>query len=480
MTTTTLLANPPAINGHHKNGTVPSNDHAIQRLPPHSIEAEEATLGSILIDPDMYFEIAHFLKGDMFYRVQNRWVYEAICALMEKREPLDFLTLSEELRRNEKLAEIGGDPYLIGLINVVPTSVNAVHYAHLVESASIRRRMIGAASTIANLAFDEAEDIGVVVDRAEQTLFTVSASRVTVGSNSIKAVAHNYMAEMERRMGDPEATFGVPSGVKDLDRMMNGFQKGNLVTLAGRPGMGKTALMNYIAITAALKYKKRVGIFNLEMNSGQLMERMIATETGIDNQKLRRGELTEAQMPMFYEAIGRLSTAKIFIDDCPYLTPMQLRTKCRRLYAEHGLDLVMVDYMQLMTVEGHYNNKVAEVSEISRSLKLLARELDVPLIAAAQLSRAVESRSDKRPMLSDLRDSGSVEQDSDDVIFLYRDSYYTANSQRGNITEIILSKQRNGPTGTVETEMLRGTGRFVDISLGSPTYRPPTAPAPLF
>lgn len=423
----------------------------IERLPPHSIEAEEAVLGSLLIDPDAIYDVAGFLRAEAFYRAQNRWIYEAILALNERRDPIDFITLTEELRRRERLDELGGEAYVIDLLNAVPTSVNAASYARVVEAAATRRKMIQAAGAIANLAYEEAEDINVVIDRAEQTLFSISEQRTTRDLMPIKQIAHEYLDRIQELHERGSDIVGVPTGFTDMDRLLGGLSKSDLVILAARPGMGKTSLQNAIALTAAMKHGKRVAIFNLEMSGEQLVQRMVAAETKIDSQRLRRGQLADHEWPIFMEAIGRLSETRIFIDDTPSITPNQLRTKCRRLYAEHGLDLVLIDYLQLMQAERTTNNRVMEISEISRGLKGLARELDVPVLAAAQLSRAVEQRQDKRPLLSDLRDSGSIEQDADIVMFIYRDEYYhPETTERPNIAEVNVAKHRNGPTGTID------------------------------
>ena len=423
----------------------------IERLPPHSLEAEEAVLGSLLIDPDAIFEVSSFLRPDAFYRAQNRWIYEAILHLNEQHEPLDLITLTEELRRREQLEEVGGEGYVIGLINIVPTSINARSYGKLVEAASLRRKMISAAGTIANLAYDEAEDVNVVIDRAEQALFSISEERTTRDLVPIKQIARDYLERIEELNARGDDVIGVPTGFVDLDRLLGGLNKSDLIIVAARPGMGKTALQVSMAVTAATRFGKRIAIFNLEMSGEQLVQRMIAAETRIDSQRLRRGDLHDHEWPLFMEAVGRLSETRIFIDDTPSITPMQLRTKCRRLYAEHGLDLVMIDYLQLMQAERTTNNRVQEISEISRSLKGLARELDVPVVAAAQLSRAVEQRQEKRPLLSDLRDSGSIEQDADIVMFIYRDEYYNPDTtERPNIAEVNIAKHRNGPTGAID------------------------------
>lgn len=423
----------------------------IDRLPPHSIEAEEATLGSLIIDPDAIYDVANFLRPDAFYKNQNRLIFRAILALNERHDPIDFITLLEELRRQEKLDEVGGEAYVIDLINAVPTSINAQSYGRVVEAAALRRKMINAASTIANLAFDEAEDVNIVIDRAEQALFSISEERTTRDLMPIKQIAHDYLDRIQALNEIGSDIVGVPTGFTDLDRLLGGLNKSDLLILAARPGMGKTSLQNAIALTAALKHGKRIAMFNLEMSGEQLVQRMIAAETQIDSQRLRRGKLQDHEWPMFMEAVGRLSETNIFIDDTPSITTNQLRTKCRRLYAEFGLDMIIIDYLQLMSAERSTNNRVMEISEISRGLKGLARELDVPVLAAAQLSRAVEQRQDKRPMLSDLRDSGSIEQDADIVMFIYRDEYYNPETtERPNIAELNIAKHRNGPTGTVD------------------------------
>ena len=375
----------------------------IDRLPPHSQEAEEAVLGSLLIDPDAILEVASFLKPEAFYREHNKWIFQAILDLHEAREPLDFVTLTEMLRKREQLEDVGGEAYLISLLNAVPTSVNAQSYARLVEAAALRRRMIGAAGTIANLAYDEDEDINVVLDRAEQALFSISEERTTRDLTPVRDIARSYLDRIEELNARGDDLIGVPTSFTDIDRMLGGLNKSDLLIVAARPGMGKTAFQLGMALHAGMRHGKRIAMFNLEMSGEQLVQRMIAAETRIDSQRLRRGQLHEHEWPIFYEAIGRLSETKIFIDDTPSITPMQLRTKCRRLYAEHGLDLIMIDYLQLMQAERSNNNRVQEISEISRALKGLARELDEPVETASQLSRAVENRQDKRPQLSDLR-----------------------------------------------------------------------------
>ena len=388
------------------------NNNGIEKLPPHNTEAEEAILGALLIDPDAIFEVSTFLRADAFYRQQNQWIYEAMLDLYNQREPVDLVTLIEQLRKQERLDAVGGETYVIGLLNAVPTSVNARSYGRIVEAAAVRRRLLAAATVVANLAYDEAEDINVVIDRSESALFSVSEARSARDLVAVKDIARAYMDRLQELSARGDDVTGVPTGFTDMDRLLGGLNKSDLVIIAGRPGMGKTSLLMNMALTAGRRYGKRVALFNMEMSGEQLVARMIASETKIDSQRLRRGQLQEHEWPIFFEAIGRLSESRIFIDDTPSINPMQLRTKCRRLYAEHGLDLVMIDYLQLMQAERNVSNRVQEISEISRQLKGLARELDVPVVALAQLSRAVEQRQDKRPMLSDLRDSGCLTGDT--------------------------------------------------------------------
>ena len=383
-----------------------------ERLPPQNREAEEAVLGSVLIDPDAIFDVVSFLKPDMFYSTTNRWIFDAIVSIHARNEPVDILTVLEELRRRDQLEEIGGEATLAGLVGIVPTSVNAESYGRIVEAASIRRDLLNAAGEIAKMAYEEEEDISVVLDRAESKLFAISEERTTKDLVSVRDIAASYLARIEELHAQDQEIVGVPTGFLDLDRLLGGLNKSDLIILAARPGMGKTSLQNGIALTAAKTYGKRIAIFNLEMSGEQLVQRMLASETRIDIQRLRRGQLQDHEWPIFYEAVQRLSETRIYIDDTPSISPMQLRTKCRRLYAEHGLDLVMIDYLQLMQGDKGTNNRVQEIGDISRGLKVLARELNVPVVAAAQLSRGVESRQEKKPLLSDLRDSGCLTGDT--------------------------------------------------------------------
>jgi replicative DNA helicase len=380
---------------------------------PHSREAEEAVLGAVLINPEVYYDLAQFLQPDDFFIHRLRWVWESFTRLHEARTPIDILTVSEDLERNGQLIEVGGAAYLTALLNQVPTTLHAEAYGRMIESASIRRKMLTAANQIATLAYDESEKIDTVMGEAEKAIFNVSERKLRHDVLPIRTVLSEYYDRMGELAGrTDEEIFGVPTGFIDLDRLLGGLQNSDLLILAGRPGTGKTAMLLTIAHNAALIHKKRVAIFSLEMSNEQVVQRMIAQETGIDSHRLRTGKLNEDDWSVFTHAIEILSDTKIHLDDTPALTPLQLRTKCRRLQMEYGIDLIILDYLQLMSGETRTDNRVQEVSYISRSLKALARELNVPLLSAAQLSRAVEQRADKEPVLSDLRESGCITGDT--------------------------------------------------------------------
>jgi len=436
----------------------------LDRMVPHSVEAEEAVLGSLLIDPESIFRVSPFLHPDDFYIVKHRWVYEACLRLHERREPIDFLTVTEELEKRGQLAEIGGPAFVSYLINVVPTAIHAEGYGRIVEHTAVRRKLLQAASDIAQYAYDEAADVDDTIDKSEQVLFAVSQRRQSRDLLPISEVLRSYYERIEylyEHRGEP---LGIPTGFIDLDRLLGGLQRSDLIIVASRPGVGKTSLMLSMALSAARKYHQRVAIFTLEMSSEQLVQRMVSAETGIDSQRLRLGELREDEWPLFVQASSALGDALMYLDDTPSISALQLRTKARRLHAEHGLDLIIVDYLQLMTGDARSENRVQEISYISRALKALARELNVPVMAASQLSRSVEQRSDKKPILSDLRESGSIEQDADVVMFIYRDDVYNPDSERKNVAEIMVAKHRNGPTGSIELYFRNNLAQFVNAA----------------
>lgn len=423
---------------------------------PHSREAEEAVIGAVLINPEVYYDVAQFLQAEDFFIHRLRWIWEAFTRLHDQRIPIDQLTVAEELDRHGQLAEIGGPAYLTALVNQVPTSLHAETYGRMVEAFAIRRRMLEAANRIATLALSEETDIRVVMDQAEQAVFTVNERRLRHDVEEIRQVMSAVYDRVEALSHRDGEILGVPTGFTDLDKLLSGLQPSDLIIVAGRPGQGKTGFLLSVARNAALLHKKRVAIFSLEMANEQVAQRLLAQETGIDAQRLRTGQLREDDWPLFTQAIQVYSDTRIFLDDTPAITPLQLRTKCRRLHMDEGLDLIIVDYLQLMTGDTRTDNRVQEVSSISRNLKALARELEVPVLAAAQLSRAVEQRADKRPVLSDLRESGSLEQDADIVMFIYQPE----DEAKENVREIIVAKHRNGPVGSVELIFRSNLTRF--------------------
>jgi replicative DNA helicase len=437
----------------------------IERLPPQNVEAEEAILGCLLIDPDAIIRVATILKPEDFYREKNGWIYESALNLHERREPIDFLTICDELERREQLSEVGGTPFITMLINAVPTSIHAEHYAHIVERTATRRRLIDAAAQIAQVAYQEADDVGEVVDRAEQILFGVSERRVSRDLVPIKQILSDYYDRIEYLTRHRGELIGIPTGFTDLDKLLGGLQRSDLLILAARPSVGKTSLALSFAHNAARKYRQRVAFFSLEMSSEQVVARLISAETGINSQRLRRGEIEEHEWGRFMKATSDMAETLLFIDDTPGISALELRTKARRLHAEVGLDLVVVDYLQLMRGDFRSENRVQEVSSISRALKGLARELNVPLVALSQLSRGVESRTDKRPILSDLRESGSLEQDADVVMFIYRDEMYNENTERPNIADVMIAKHRNGPTGSVALFFKKELAQFLEAEV---------------
>ena len=427
---------------------------------PHSREAEEAVVGAVFINPEVYYDVAQFLNADDFYIHRHKWIWESFTSLHEQRVPIDLLTVADELERRNQISEIGGRAYLTALVNQVPSSLNAESYGRIVEGHSIRRRMITAANQIASIAYNEKTSVDDVMDAAEKAVFNVSERRLKHDLQPISSVLSEYYDRIDDLAKRPEDFYGVPTGFIDLDKMLTGLQPSDLLIIAGRPGQGKTGFLLSVAKNAGLTHKKHVAIFSLEMSNEQVVQRLIAQETGIDSQRLRTGKLQESEWPLFTHSIEVFGDTHIYLDDTPAITPLQLRTKCRRLHMEFGLDLVIVDYLQLMGGDTRTDNRVQEVSYISRNLKVLARELNVPVLAAAQLSRAVEQRSDKRPVLSDLRESGSLEQDSDIVMFIYRPDQYEKDTVKQNIAEIIIAKHRNGPVGSVELVFRSALAKF--------------------
>lgn len=441
----------------YKNSTM-NNSHPLPNL--YYQETEQALLGAVLINPEAYFEVSDLLETDDFYLHHHRWIWHAITRLINSQTPLDILTLSDELEKAGKLAELGGVSYLASLAVEVPSSLHAAAYAKVVHEYAGRRKLTEAASQIAQAAHKEDLDFDQVLDAAEQAIFKISQSAVKRGPGHIGPMVAQAFEYAEKCAEQPGPS-GIPTGLVDLDRLTDGLQKSDLIILAGRPGMGKTAFALGVALQAAQVQRQRVAIFSLEMNHTQLVYRLAAQETGLDLPRLRAGRLEAYEWTMFEAVTQSLAQAPIYLDDTPALTPSQLRSRCRKLALEKELGLIIVDYLQLMAGGERFENRTLEVGHISRQLKLLARELEVPILATAQLSRAVEQRQDKRPVLADLRESGSIEQDADLVLFLYRPNLY-AESSLSEAAELILAKQRNGPTGVVDLRFQANCARFLN------------------
>lgn len=421
------------------------------RIPPQNIDAEMSLLGAILIDEEVLADIADQISAKDFYDKRHEMIFSAMLKLYEKHAPIDLLTLSEELKKTANLRAIGGAAYLSELTNYVPSSAHAASYAELVAAAATRRRLIRAGATISDLAFSDEAEIGEILSRAESDLYSVSENNEKSDLIPLENILAESFDRIEELSRDKSKLRGVRTNFRDLDKLTAGLQKSDLIILAARPAMGKSTFAQNIAYNVATKEQKAVLIFNLEMSNSQTVDRMLAEASGVDSWNIRTGNLNEEDFMKISAAMGDMAEAPIFFDDTPGISVLEMRTKARRQAHKTPLGLIIVDYLQLMSASGYRgDNRVQEVSDISRGLKLMARELDVPVVALSQLSRTVESRPDKRPMLSDLRESGSIEQDADIVMFLYREDYYNPDTERQHITELILAKHRNGPTGKVE------------------------------
>lgn len=444
------------------------------KLPPQNLDAEHSVIGALLLDKDAILTVAEILSPEDFYEERNATIYRSILSLFEKRSPIDMVTLTNELEKNSDLEDVGGGSYIVSLVNSTPSAANVAHYANIVRDKAILRRLITSAVTISDLGFSEDDDVSAVLDKAEQSLFAVSQKFFRQKFIPIKDVLTEAFDRIDKIHKEKGALRGLPSGFRDLDAKLAGLQKADLLILAARPSMGKTSLALNIAEHIAVEEKIPVAFFSLEMSKEQLVDRLISSQAGVDSWKLRTGNLSDDDFPKIGYAMGTLSEAPFFIDDTPGLNVTEIRAKARRLQMEHELGVIFIDYLQL--IEGRSKsgdaNRVQEISEISRSLKTLARELNVPVVALSQLSRAVEHRPDKRPQLSDLRESGSIEQDADVVMFIYRDDYYDENSEKKGITEILIRKHRNGPIGNVDLYFNAEQMRFRDLARqpkGQPT-----------
>jgi len=434
------------------------------RIPPQNIEAEQSSLGAMLISRDAILKATEILRAEDFYKEAHRIIFEAVTELAEKGEPVDLITVAELLRQKNKLESAGGVTYLTSLANSVATAANVEYHARIVAEKSVMRMLINSSAQIAAMCFENAQDVDDLLDEAERMIFAISQRKVRQSFASIRDVLISTFKRIDELRGEKGGITGVPSGFRDLDLLTAGFQPSDLIIIAARPSMGKTTFCLNIAQHAAIAKRIPVAFFSLEMSKEQLVTRMLCAEAQVNAHRVRTGYMQDEDWRKLAQAAGPLAAAPIFIDDTPGISVMEMRAKARRLKAEHGLGLIIIDYLQLMTGRSRSENRQQEISDISRSLKALARELEVPVIALSQLSRAVEQRTSKRPMLSDLRESGALEQDADVVAFIYRDDYYNEDSDEKNIAEIIVAKQRNGPVDTVKLYFHKEFTKFSNLA----------------
>ncbi len=433
--------------------------------PPQNLEAEESVLGAMMLSPGAIGAVSEVLDASDFYRGSHAKIYHAAVGLYAKGEPVDAITLVDELEERGELEGAGGRVRLHELAALVPATANAAHYARIVREMATLRGLISAGQQIAQLGWERPGETQMLVDRAEQVVFDLSQSRVSTEFSHIEELLKESFERITQLYEAGADVTGVPSGFRDLDRLTSGFQEGNLIIVAGRPSMGKSALALCMAANIALRHETPVALFTLEMSKSEVTQRLLCSEAKVDVQKLRSGKLGQDDWPRLVAAGDKLMRAPIYVDDMGSITMMEIRSKARRLKSrEPNLGLIVVDYLQLMTSTSSVEYRVQEVSAVSRSLKLLARDLEVPVLALSQLSRAVEQRSDKRPILSDLRESGSIEQDADLVMFVYRDEYYNEDSDQQGLAELILAKHRNGPTGTEKLSFLKRYAKFADLA----------------
>ena len=434
----------------------------INRIPPHSVESEQSILGSIILDKEAIITVAETIQPMDFYKEAHKIIYESMLKLNSNNEPIDLITLIEELRKEGHLDSIGGISYLTSLSTIVPTTSNVKYYANIVKEKSVMRQLIKASNEIINLGYDASTDVQEILDKAEKNIFDISQEKSGDDIQPINVVLQDTFEMIEKLCTDNSEVTGITTGFADLNKKINGLQRTDLILLAARPAMGKTAFSLNLVQNAALKGDASVAVFSLEMSKEQLVQRMLSAQSNVELSKIKTGNLGESDWPRIIDGMAVLSEANIFIDDTPGIKISEIRSKCRRLKIEKGLDLILIDYLQLMEGEGKNENRQQEIAKISRSLKILAKELDCPLVALSQLSRSPELRKDHRPILSDLRESGSIEQDADIVMFLYRDEYYHDDSEKKNIGEVIIAKNRHGETGNVELVWFGQVQKFAD------------------
>jgi len=433
------------------------------KVLPHNPEAERTVLGAVLVDNAAFNAAAEILTREDFHRESHRRIFDAMAALAEHSQPIDLVTLKEELSRASALEAVGGAAYLGSLLDGLPRITNVEQWSRIIKEKSVLRSLIHAGNRIVQSAYEAEDEAALILDRAEKSIFDIAERRIRQGFVGIREIVKESFRTIDQLSQSREMVTGIPTGFVDLDEMTSGLQKGDLVIVAGRPAMGKTSLCLNIAQHASLRAGETVGLFSLEMSKEQLVLRMLCSDARVDAHRLRTGNLQEKDWARLAKAYADLSASRIFIDDSATLTPLEMRAKCRRLKAEHGLGLVVVDYLQLVSGSGRVENRQQEISSISRSLKGLAKELHVPVVALSQLSRAPEGRTDKRPQLSDLRESGALEQDADVVMFIYREEEYKATDENRGIAEIIIGKQRNGPTGTRRLAFIKEFTRFENL-----------------
>jgi len=434
------------------------------KVPPQNVDAEMSLLGAVLIDEEVLADITEHVKPKDFYDKRHAIIFDAIMRLYEKNKPVDLLTLTDELKRKKEIDEIGGSAYLSELTNYVPTAAHAESYAEIVAQKAVRRRLIKASGEISELGYNEETTTQELLQQAEAELFSVSDQSLKQDLTSLESILTESFDRLEELHRNKGALRGVRTGYRDLDNMTAGLQRSDLIILAARPAMGKTTLVTNLAYNVATIAKQPVLFFSLEMSKEQLVDRMLADASGVDSWNIRTGNLSDDDFSKLSEAMGEMAEAPIYIDDTPGLSVLEMRTKARRAAHDQPLGLIIIDYLQLMQGSGRDNgNRVQEVSEISRGLKLIARELNVPVIALSQLSRSVESRSPQIPQLADLRESGSIEQDADIVMFIYREAYYNPETERENVTDLIIAKHRNGPVGKVELYFHPERLRFMSL-----------------
>ena len=431
------------------------------RIPPHSVESEQSILGSILLDKEAIITVSETINPDDFYKEAHKIIYESMIKLSNKSEPIDLITLTEELKKQGHLDDVGGISYITSLST---TTSNVKYYADIVKEKSVLRKLIKVSNDIINLGYDGSTKIEDVLEVAEKKIFDISQEKTSDDFKSINSVLMDTYDMIEQLYTNKSEITGITTGFRDLNKKINGMQRTDLLLIAARPAMGKTAFSLNLVQNAALKGDASVAVFSLEMSKEQLVQRMLSAQSNVELSKLKTGKLNENDWPRIIDAMAVLSNAKIHIDDTPGIKISELRSKCRKLKMEQGLDLILIDYLQLMEGEGNNESRQQEIAKISRSLKIIAKELNCPVVALSQLSRAPEQRADHRPMLSDLRESGSIEQDADIVMFLYRDEYYHPDSDRKNIGEVIIAKNRHGETGSVELVWLGEIQKFADKS----------------